>query len=101
MREKEDLAVSALTDFLNSCEAGIIAARQRIKSAKGLWDASKIRWSQAEGPKGPYQLSGDENNPEFKAMLKDLTAHGGKLTGEGWFYWAFKSGSTVGRKKQK
>jgi hypothetical protein len=33
-------------------------------------------------------------------MLKDLQAHNGKLTKEGWFYWVFQNGTTVGRKKR-
>jgi hypothetical protein len=38
------------------------------------------------------------NNPEFKALLKELARHGGRLTRNGWFYWTFKNGATVGRK---
>ena len=54
----------------------------------------------AEGQKGEFEKSEDVNNPEFKAMLKDLQSHGGKLTRNGMFYWVYKNGSTVGRKKR-
>jgi hypothetical protein len=47
-----------------------------------------------------YERSEDKNNPEFKAMLKDLAAHNGKMTKETFFYWVFENGATVGRKKK-
>ncbi|MGC9346192.1 MAG: hypothetical protein ACP5ER_05330 [Candidatus Bathyarchaeales archaeon] len=103
MSEKdEDLATVALLEFLNACEAGIAAAKRLISQAKGIrgWEPSKIRWMQAEGASGFYERSEDVNNPEFKAMLKDLAAHGGRMTRNGFFYWVFKNGSTVGRKKR-
>lgn len=65
-----------------------------------LWDPNKIRWEKAESRKGPYERSHDINNREFKAMLKDLAAHNGKLTRNGYFYWIFENGSTVGRKRR-
>jgi hypothetical protein len=34
MAEHEDLALEALLEFLNGCESGIMAARQRIKETK-------------------------------------------------------------------
>ena len=100
MTEKEDIASIALLEFLNAVEAGIASARQRIKEAKTGWDPDQIKWEEAQGSAGPYQRSEDTNNPEFKAMLKDLQAHSGRLTREGCFYWLFQNGKTVGRKKR-
>jgi len=100
MSEKTDLTLEAFTDFLNAIEAGIESARQHIKSGKSVWDATKIMWTQAEGSKGVYERSEDVNNLEFKAMLKDLAGHGGKMNHEGYFYWTFQNGTTVGRKKK-
>jgi len=100
MTEKEDTATIALLEFLNAVEAGVASARQIIKTAKIGWDPAQIKWAQAEGTSGPYERSEDTDNPEFKAMLKDLQAHNGCLTREGWFYWAFQNGATVGRKKR-
>lgn len=102
MSEKEDVSLVAFTEFLNAVEAGISAARQRIKENKGLvsWDASKIAWVEAEGAKGKYERSEDVNNPNFKAMLKDVVAHGGRMNHQGFFYWVFQNGTTVGRKKK-
>jgi len=36
----------------------------------------------------------------FKAMLRDLANHNGKLMRDGYFYWVYKNGATVGRKKR-
>ncbi len=92
-------------ELVNAFEAGIAAFKQRLGEQKGVfpkpkWDPDKIMWEQAEGQSGPYERSEDVNNPEFKALLKDLSAHGGRLTRNGYFYWTFRNGSTVGRKKR-
>ena len=100
MTEKEDVASIALLEFMSAVEAGIASARQRIKEAKIGWEPDQIKWEEAQGTAGPYQRSEDANNPEFKLMLKDLAAHNGKLTRDGWFYWTFQNGTTVGRKKR-
>ena len=100
MSEKADLVLEAFTDFLNAVEAGIESARQHIKSKKSVWNPDVIKWEKAQGTKGEYERSEDANNLEFKAMLKDLADHGGKMNYEGFFYWVFQSGATVGRKKK-
>ena len=100
MSEKQDLALEALTDFFNAVEAGIESARQHIKTNKHVWNPDAIKWEKAEGTKGEYERSEDANNLEFKAMLKDLASHGGKMNHEGYFYWTFQNGTTVGRKKR-
>ncbi|MGC8896172.1 MAG: hypothetical protein ACP5LB_05335 [Candidatus Bathyarchaeia archaeon] len=64
------------------------------------WNPERIIWEKTQGDKGPYERSSDINNPEFKVMLKDLAAHNGKLTKDEYFYWTFKDGATVGRKKR-
>jgi hypothetical protein len=98
----------AFFNMLDAFEAGITGFKQQLGAKKGValqkfsWDPDKIKWEQAEGRNGPYERSEDVNNPEFKALLKELARHGGRLTRNGWFYWTFKNGSTVGRKlKQK
>ncbi|MEM2506597.1 MAG: hypothetical protein QXF61_06120, partial [Nitrososphaeria archaeon] len=64
------------------------------------WNPDKIKWEKAQGFRGEFERSEDVNNSEFKALLKDLAQHNGKLTRNGWFYWTFRNGSTVGRKKR-
>jgi hypothetical protein len=65
------------------------------------WDAEKIKWVQAQGSSGPYEKSDDVDSLDFKLMLKDLQEHNGKLSCNGYFYWVFTNGSTVGRKLKK
>jgi len=99
----DEEVLGPLLEVFNGLEESIVQFKRSISRAKGVerWDPERIRWGHAEGPSGLYERSEDVNNPEFKAMLKDLVAHNGKLTHEGWFYWVFRNGSTVGRKKQK
>jgi hypothetical protein len=104
----EDIATEALLEFLDGCEAGIAAAKRLIRKGKGIseepawsWDPTRIKWEQVEGSRGIYERSEDINNPDFKALLKDLAEHQGRLSRDGYFYWAFQNGATVGRKKRK
>ena len=94
-------------DFLNSLEDAVAKMKEQIAKLVGVeekrkwdWNPDAIKWVKAEGFKGDYERSEDTNNPEFKKMLKDLNEHKGKLTRDGVFYWVFKNGSTVGRKKR-
>ena len=95
-------------DMLNGLEASVIKMKQQVTKLVGAaeekpkfsWDPSKIKWEKAEGQKGEFERSEDFNNPEFKELLKDLARHAGKLSRDGWFYWTYRNGSTVGRKKR-
>jgi hypothetical protein len=101
-----DVASAALLEFLNACEAGIAVAKRLIAEDKGVhqeeekWDPAKIQWTKTEGTKGPYERSEDTNSPDFKTLMKQLTQHNGKLSNNGYFYWLFQNGFTVGRKKR-
>jgi hypothetical protein len=64
------------------------------------WKPEKIKWDKTEGPKGPYEKSSPEQSENYKDMLKDLEAHKGKLTKDGYFYWLFNDNETVGRKQR-
>jgi hypothetical protein len=68
---------------------------------KPSWDPGKVKWTEEEGFKGKYEKSEDVNNPDFKAMLKDLQEHKGRMSHQGYFYWVFTNGATVGRKKKE
>jgi len=107
---EEDFAVflEDFCEFLDSLEASVVKMKTQIGKLVGViekqkwdWNPDKIKWEKAEGSKGEFEKSEDFNNPEFKKMLKDLAEHNGKLTRNGVFYWVFKNGSTVGRKKRK
>jgi len=70
------------------------------QAEKPKWDPANIKWTETQGTSGPFQRSEDVNSLDFKEMLKDLAAHNGKLSRDGYFYWVFRSGSIVGRKKR-
>lgn len=96
----------SIIDFCNALESAAVNLRRQIEGyakteRKHDWDPSKIKWIKAEGFKGEYERSEDVNNLEFKRMVKDLAAHQGKLSRGSYFYWLFKNGSVVGRKKRK
>jgi hypothetical protein len=102
--EKKRELIDALADFSTAIESACVSLKRNLadllneEPPKPLWDPDKIVWTNDSGPSGPYQRSEDVDNPEFKAMLKDLAAHGGRMRRGDYFYWTFKNGSTVGRK---
>jgi hypothetical protein len=105
---EDDLATSALLEFLNAAEAGIAAAKRLIQEGKGIckessqsWNPARIKWEQAQGASGPYERSDAANATDFKLLLKDLAEHDGKLSADGYFYWVFRNGSTIGRKRKR
>ena len=103
---QDDTATLALLEFLNACEAGIIASKKLIAENKQLteepeWNPANISWALAEGNRGPYERSQGSTNLDFNALLKDLNEHDGKLSKDGYFYWIFQDSKTVGRKKAK
>jgi len=72
----------------------------RLERKAWSWDPGKISWLKAQGWKGEYERSKDVNSSDFKLMLKDLQGHG-TISRDGLFYWSFRNGSTVGRKKRE
>lgn len=114
MSDSDDLKILAeeIVDFCNGLEALAVKLRKQIEklfgettvkgSPKLPFDASKIAWQKRTGQKGEFEVSEDFNNPEHKALLKFLNEHaGGCINSEGYFYWVYKNGSTVGRKLRK
>jgi hypothetical protein len=102
--EDLDIILDDLSDFLNGLEALCVKMRSQIQkleeSRLWTWEPSKIAWSKAQGSKGEYERSEDVNSINFKNLLIDLAEHKGSLIREGWFYWTFKNGSVVGRKRK-
>jgi len=97
-------------DMLTELEACIAKMRGQIVKLVGVeekpkrewsWNPDKIKWEKVQGSKGEFERSVDVDNPEFKTMLKDLAEHNGKLTRNGVFYWVYRNGSTVGRKRRR
>jgi hypothetical protein len=110
MNDSEDFKIflDDFVDFLEGLEASVVKMKQQIAKLVGVeekpkfqWNPDKIKWEKIEGRRGEFECSEDVNNPEFKKMLKDLAEHNGKLTRDGVFYWVFRNGSTVGRKRKE
>ncbi|MEM3880907.1 MAG: hypothetical protein QXD19_04080 [Candidatus Bathyarchaeia archaeon] len=105
MDEGFQVFLEDFTDFLNDLEASIAKMKQQIAKLVGAqsaysWNSQAIRWEKAKGERGEYERCSDVENADFKALVKDLEAHDGKLTRDGFFYWLFSDGSAVGRKKR-
>lgn len=108
---EEDLRIflEDFCDMLDGLEASIAKMKMQIAKLIGTpivkrkwsWNPDAIRWEKTQGAKGEFERSEDINNREFKALLKDLAEHQGKLTRDGWFYWTFRNGSTVERKRKE
>ena len=85
---------------------GLMSAGESIKPAvkpelkHESWNAEKIMWTVAQGSKGEYERSEDVNSMDFKALLKTLQGHKGKMMKDGYFMWVFANGTTVGRKRK-
>jgi hypothetical protein len=93
-------SVEALLDAWLSGKS--IVEEPKVKGSTKLpFDASKIPWIDRENEKGKFQVSEDYGNPDHKALLKFLNEAGGCVASEGWFYWIFRNGSTVGRKLRR
>ena len=87
-----------------SIDAFLSYLGQKIEE-KWNWNPNKIKWVQETGFKGPYERypakdQKSEATDDYKRMLEDLKARGGKVTRDGLFYWVFEDASTVGRKKR-
>jgi len=104
MSEDFKVFIDDFVDFLNGLESNIVKMRMQIEKLLGsrvwTWNPDKIVWSKAEGSKGEYERSEDVNSLDFKNLLKDLADHKGSLIRDGLFYWTFKNGSTIGRKRK-
>ena len=92
-----------LDEFMASLQTAAQTAKTQIAALKApktepVWNPEQILWTEAMGEKGLYQRSDDFENPEFKAMLRDLNGHKGALYRDSSFYWTFPDGKTVGRK---
>ena len=102
MDNETQMLFEELIEYIKAHEAAMAKLRAKLEEIFGhfQWDPNKIKWEKATGSKGEFEKSQDFNNPEFKVMLKDLALHGGKLTRNGMFYWTYRNGSTVGRKRR-
>lgn len=102
----QEKILEILCDLANALEAAAVNAKHQISDLAGAneesaWNPNNIKWEQAQGTSGPYERAADLNSPDFKQLIKDLARHENKLSKDGYFFWLFKNGSTVGRKKRR
>ena len=99
LRDAAQMIVEACEEYL----AGLAppeAREEQKPEREWSWNPQSVTWKRAEGPAGPYERARMPDNGNFQLLVRDLRAHGGKLTREGIFYWLFSDGQTVGRKKR-
>ena len=89
MSESQELALEILLDFFDAVEAGIPAARQRIKEKHKLepeLDFNKLFWEKKTGTKGEFEQTSERANQncvlwqQLKTKLKenkDFCQHSG------------------------
>jgi hypothetical protein len=107
---KDQISVNHNLDPIQFTTANRSRAREGDKPSNGVsentetieWDPNKIQWIDAQGPKGAYEKTADQENIHFKLLLHALHKAGGKLNKHGKFYWRFNTEQTIiGRKKQQ
>ena len=85
----------------NQLAEEILAIIGRPFTESKSYDLSKIKTERTEGPSGFYQKATEQNNEDYRNLLKDLKAHDGKITRDGMFSWLFSDNKTVGMKPSK
>ena len=99
--EKLKAQVNRIYEGLASIVSVLNELEEAWEQGQGIWGASNIKWTQAEGAKGPYERADQQpGNRDYDLMLKDLQDHKGQLTRDGWFYWQFSDGKAVGRERK-
>jgi hypothetical protein len=102
----EEFALEVLTEFLNAVEAGVSAAKQRMKEKMKLeenLDFSKLFWEEKQGEKGPFSQTSEKANQnsilwqQLKAKLKE---HQGFWQNSGFKFWFdLKNETVIDRRK--
>jgi len=102
MSSTEDLALEALTDFFDAVEAGICAARQRIKEKMKLEpepDFDQLPWeNKTGGEKGPFQQTSEkasQNSSLWQALKAKLKENKGFWQNQGFKFWFDMQQETV------
>ncbi len=100
------LLAEDMLQCLDAVENAIGRLKRQINKNFGAkdWNPEK-NWVEVQGKSGAYQkypVEGQkaEATEDYKNMLRDLKAHNGRLTRDGYFYWLFRDQATVGRKKR-
>lgn len=96
MNEKDflDLLDKKLDEILKICSE-IKGNKVSEKKVEG------IKWIQTEGKNGLYDKAEPNDSLEYQDLLKEIKDHNGKMIKEGFFYWIFSDGLTIGRKPRR
>jgi hypothetical protein len=103
---EEDFSLEVLTDFFDAVEAGISAARQRIKEKHKLEpqpDFDKLPWEEKKGEKGPFQQTSEkaaQNNVLWQELKAKLKENHGFWQNQGFKYWFDMQQETVADRRK-
>jgi hypothetical protein len=99
-----------IVDVANADESKAVNLKQQVKAivdggkpkpqTDSLADTEEIGFTRLMGASGEYEKSEDFDNARFKALLRTLQAHNGKMTADGYFLWIFPDGKAIGRKRK-
>ena len=118
MTENEAFALEVLLEYLNAAEAGIAAAKQRIKEKKGLRDQQSaavleatfdcLKFEAARGEKlGDYETASKKNNVSekfqtaFNILSQSNSTISNRYHGQGYAYAYWLYGDRIFRQKLK
>ena len=103
--EKLHILLARLRDFHDNSSAEIDKyLGEQSKKVLATADPSDIVWKATTGGKGPFELCDPKlnvDNNNYKTLLRDLQASGGRKRIGKQFYWVFPNGETIGRKESK
>lgn len=105
-KPKQVEALALIRDGLTRTAEGInkLLETTEPQEMQPHYDINKIKIERTEGPNGFYHKATYQNNhdnPYYELLLKDLKAHSGKLTKDGFFVWLFNDNTTIGMKPSK
>src|SRR5271157_2362999 len=103
MNEAQIEALVRVRDGLRQASDAIDDLLQLQNPTKDLtklpFNVSKIQWKPKQGDHGPFELSDDYSNVDHQQLLVFMEKHaGGAVTSDGFYYWIFTDGKTIGRK---
>jgi len=101
----DDVALDVLIEFLNAVEAGVAAAKQRIKQTgpDDALDMNGLFWEQKQGVKGPFEQTSEKANQNsllWQKLRAKLKMHNGFWQNSGYRLWFdMKNDSVIDRRR--
>ena len=69
------------------------------KRTSAEFNPNKIQWINTKGSQGPFELSKDYNNEEFRKLMSLLRSRGG-FDKNGFSYWILTDKRTIARRRK-